>query len=1013
MPPIASNDTVLGTENSDVFVSGSGSDSFDGGGGFDTYVVTSPSPTSYTFIGSDASDQAGYSVSSAGDIDGDGLDDLIIGAPLADGASSNTGESYLITAADLAAADAADGSVDGVIDLDNVDRYIGSGTVSGQTGTTTSYTFVSNDPNGATGWSVSAAGDVDNDGSGDLLIGGGWSDGSGTNDGVTYLITASDLAIADAADGTIDGVIDLGNVDRLDSSSNNTGTASSYTFYGEGSGDFSGWSVSSAGDVDGDGVDDLLIGAPYAYSTEPTAGATYLITSTDLASADLADGTADGLIDLANIDRLTDLGQSTGTTTSYAFVGIASNDIAGFSVSSAGDVDGDGKADIIIGAAAAEAGGIGSGSAYLITSADLAAADAADGSVDGVINLGNVDRLTAADTETGTTTSYTFLGEDGAAGVSVSSAGDVDNDGRDDLLIGADLSDAGGSLSGQAYLVTAADLAAADAADGSIDGTIFLANIDRSTSAGTETGTTTSYTFIGSGSNEYAGHSVSSAGDVDGDGFADILIGAYGGTAATGYSGTSYLITGVDLAAADAADGEADGIIDLANVDRLTETGTSTGTTTSYTFVGLSGADNAGWSVSSAGDVDGDGYDDLVIGASSADGGGANSGESYLVTAADLASADAADGTVDGVINLSNILGQTDTIVVNIDDTGSGTVSKFIGGTDTLTSIETIVAGESVFEADEITITDTGGGFRPGDIAGLDDNAVGTFTPASGDPAIAFGPGEAFQLSDVLAQISTVYLDGGTFRIVGGDESGSVGGISFENFETINFEVSAVCFAQGTLIKTLAGETPVEELKVGDQVLTMDCGYQPIRWIGGNKLSADDLKLRTELRPIRIRAGALGCGLPTTDLVVSPQHRILVRNPYPHKEFGTSEFLVAAKKLLALPGFEIVHSDIGVEYFHVLFDEHQIIFSNGAPTESLYTGPEALKAVSPEARNEILAIFPMISDPDFYCEPARFIPQKGRKVRSLFQRVQDRNVRDLVKQEWVRPEAVQRDLLPM
>ena len=154
---------------------------------------------------------------------------------------------------------------------------------------------------------------------------------------------------------------------------------------------------------------------------------------------------------------------------SYRFLGTEARDQAGVSVSSAGDIDGDGIADLLIGANLADGGGTSSGEAYLLYGADLAAADLADGNTDGVIDLDNANETTA-----GGFAGYQFIGAAAGdqAGISVSSAGDVDGDGQADLLIGAFLADGGGGSSGEAYLLYGADLAAADLADGSADGSL-------------------------------------------------------------------------------------------------------------------------------------------------------------------------------------------------------------------------------------------------------------------------------------------------------------------------------------------------------------------------------------------------------------------------------------------------------------------------------------------------------------------------------------------------------------
>jgi len=150
----------------------------------------------------------------------------------------------------------------------------------------------------------------------------------------------------------------------------------------------------------------------------------------------------------------------------------------------------------------------------------------------------------------------------------------------------------------------------------------------------------------------------------------------------------------------------------------------------------------------------------------------------------------------------------------------------------------------------------------------------------------------------------------------------------------IDSRLEVMCLVRGTLIDTPDGTRPIEELAAGDLALTRDNGARPIRWIGRRRLEARVLSQVPRLRPVRIRAGALGPGIPSRDLCVSPQHRILVRSSIARRMFGCDEVLVAARQLLALDGIEVDESAGPVEYFHLLFDRHEIIFSNGAETES-------------------------------------------------------------------------------
>lgn len=171
------------------------------------------------------------------------------------------------------------------------------------------------------------------------------------------------------------------------------------------------------------------------------------------------------------------------------------------------------------------------------------------------------------------------------------------------------------------------------------------------------------------------------------------------------------------------------------------------------------------------------------------------------------------------------------------------------------------------------------------------------------------------------------------------------------------------CFAAGTLIETEYGALAVEDLREGMKVWTRDNGLQSIRWIGSRRLGNKLLALAGNLRPIRISAGALGKGVPARDLVVSPQHRVLIRSRIAQKIFGCEEVLVAAKQLLQVEGIDVASDLPEVEYFHMLFDRHEIVVSDGAETESLFTGTEALKTLGHAAREEIFAIFPELREP--------------------------------------------------
>lgn len=165
-------------------------------------------------------------------------------------------------------------------------------------------------------------------------------------------------------------------------------------------------------------------------------------------------------------------------------------------------------------------------------------------------------------------------------------------------------------------------------------------------------------------------------------------------------------------------------------------------------------------------------------------------------------------------------------------------------------------------------------------------------------------------------------------------------------FVTIN---QVPCFVAGTRIRTPNGDVPVEALRPGDLVLTLDEGPQPMRWIGLRKVAATG-----QMAPIRIRAGTFGAH---TSLMVSPQHRILVRDSLAEFLFGEAEVLVAAKDLVN--GWSVTRCEGGeVTYVHLMFDRHQVVFSEGLATESFLPGPQTIQLLDAPVMEELLALFP-------------------------------------------------------
>ena len=180
-----------------------------------------------------------------------------------------------------------------------------------------------------------------------------------------------------------------------------------------------------------------------------------------------------------------------------------------------------------------------------------------------------------------------------------------------------------------------------------------------------------------------------------------------------------------------------------------------------------------------------------------------------------------------------------------------------------------------------------------------------------------------------------------------------------ESLGLVGFEIGQIlCFTPGTMIATPYGLRDVADITKGDIVLTQDDGPQPVRFTNRTTKTAADLAHEPQLRPIVIKAGSLGPNLPEADLVVSPQHRILLTGWRAQLLFGEEQVLAPAKGMVNDSTIRMRTAAQPVTYIHLGFDRHQIITANGTQTESLHADAVSKDAMSIAAREEFFGLFP-------------------------------------------------------
>jgi hypothetical protein len=181
-----------------------------------------------------------------------------------------------------------------------------------------------------------------------------------------------------------------------------------------------------------------------------------------------------------------------------------------------------------------------------------------------------------------------------------------------------------------------------------------------------------------------------------------------------------------------------------------------------------------------------------------------------------------------------------------------------------------------------------------------------------------------------------------------------------------------ICFTPNTSIRTADGARLIQELRLGDRIVTKDNGLQAIKWIGHRRIATGQLHAMPQLRPIRFRAGALGVGRPDGDLLVSPQHRMVITGPAALALFNAAEVLVTAEDLVNGTSIHVDLTPRDAVYIHIMLEQHQIIWANGLETESFHPASAALERIEAAQRASLFGLVPGVQeDPYKYGAYAR------------------------------------------